>query len=285
MRRLVLLLLFVGCVFPVLALAQETGSQSVSAAAVRAKVQAAGGDTAAAQRIMNGYLAGLSEAELYTKDNLELLRSATFRSTDRGFALFRRHGARADSVLGQPGAAQGVVDRIIVNEEIRPIIAASTRGGPPPDWARITAAIAQKYGAEAGGRTVVPAKINWYRAQKVWPEYVENLVINMETYVLREKEIKDWGTARTANDAAWDVFLYGNDKAALTKALGWSERANRAYPDAEGFDTYANLLYKLGRTEQALRWQEVAAKLQPTSAEITGALEKMKKGEATWAQH
>jgi Tfp pilus assembly protein PilF len=48
----------------------------------------------------------------------------------------------------------------------------------------------------------------------------------------------------------------------------------------EFLDTYANLLYKLGRKEEALQWQEKAA--------ATGAFgtkenyEKMKKGDPTW---
>lgn len=51
-------------------------------------------------------------------------------------------------------------------------------------------------------------------------------------------------------------------------------------------DTYANLLHKLGRTKEAIEWQEKAlAKVDADSkAEYQATLDKMKKGEPTWVK-
>jgi hypothetical protein len=48
------------------------------------------------------------------------------------------------------------------------------------------------------------------------------------------------------------------------------------------FDTYANLLYKLGHTKEAIEWEEKAVKLKPDEKTFTKTLEQMKKGEPTY---
>jgi len=57
------------------------------------------------------------------------------------------------------------------------------------------------------------------------------------------------------------VFQLSNDSKKLEKALSWSNRAISVNPNAYWIDTYANLLFKLGRKAQAIRWEEIASKL------------------------
>jgi hypothetical protein len=58
-------------------------------------------------------------------------------------------------------------------------------------------------------------------------------------------------------------------------------------------DTYANLLYKAGRSEEAIKWEEFAilklketvkskSKVERLTKEYEGCLDKMKKGETIW---
>lgn len=54
------------------------------------------------------------------------------------------------------------------------------------------------------------------------------------------------------NNDAWDVFLNSNDKEILKKALKWMESVIRRNPnDANSIDTYANLLYKVGKNRRS----------------------------------
>ncbi len=46
-------------------------------------------------------------------------------------------------------------------------------------------------------------------------------------------------------------------------------------------DTYASLLYKIGKTTNAINWEEKASKLSPNKDYVI-ALEQMKKGEPTY---
>ena len=49
-------------------------------------------------------------------------------------------------------------------------------------------------------------------------------------------------------------------------------------------DTYANLLYKLGKKDEAITWEQKALDLAPEGEKKSyeETLDKMKKGEKTW---
>jgi len=90
------------------------------------------------------------------------------------------------------------------------------------------------------------------------------------------------------NEIAWTVFLKVSDKKALQDALNWSKRSRELSPDNSGYlDTYANLLYKLGRKEEAITCEKEAlgydakANKEPNST-MVDVLRKMMAGEKTW---
>jgi len=90
------------------------------------------------------------------------------------------------------------------------------------------------------------------------------------------------------NDIAWTVFLKVSDKNVLQNALNWSKRSRELAPDNSGYlDTYANLLYKLGRKEEAITSEKEAlgydakANKEP-NATMVEVLRKMIAGEKTW---
>jgi hypothetical protein len=88
------------------------------------------------------------------------------------------------------------------------------------------------------------------------------------------------------------VFKQCNNKDTLTKAIHWMEIIDKAHPDNwRDLDTYANLLYKVGRKEEAISWEEQAERLEEQDAEkekripdpvYKETLEKMKNGIPTW---
>lgn len=90
------------------------------------------------------------------------------------------------------------------------------------------------------------------------------------------------------NSIAWEVFEKVSDKKVLQDALNWSKRSRELSPDNSGFlDTYANLLYKLGRKKEAIISEKEAlgydAKVNKAPNEImVEALRKMIAGEKTW---
>ena len=93
--------------------------------------------------------------------------------------------------------------------------------------------------------------------------------------------------SQALNEVACEFFEKTADTKSLENALRWSKRSLEIYPDNHMFiDTYANLLYKLGRKEEAITKETEALniakreKSDPTVYETT--LLKMKIDEKTW---
>ena len=100
------------------------------------------------------------------------------------------------------------------------------------------------------------------------------------------------GDAWALNSMAWDVFWSCNDKEILTKALGWSDLSLRLQPTnhdgeyVQTVDTRANLLYKLGRVDEAIaeerRTLEPAFGGNPNDSVQLEIVKKMQSGVPTW---
>lgn len=88
------------------------------------------------------------------------------------------------------------------------------------------------------------------------------------------------GTAMELNNLAWSYVETMKDKADWTKALAWSARSVELDRDPNFLDTYAHLLFKLGRKDEAIKIETEA--LEKANAEqkegFMETLEKMKKG-------
>lgn len=63
-------------------------------------------------------------------------------------------------------------------------------------------------------------------------------------------------------DVAWKFYLFVNDKEQLLKALNWTKYVlENNEPDPAVIDTYASLLFKIGRREEAIKFEEQALQL------------------------
>ena len=77
--------------------------------------------------------------------------------------------------------------------------------------------------------------------------------------------------------------MHGEDSVALNKGLSWMKIIiDSEKPSANHIDTYANLLYKLGRKSEAIEWQDKALALDPRNIGIKQTLENMKNNIPTW---
>jgi thiol-disulfide isomerase/thioredoxin len=93
--------------------------------------------------------------------------------------------------------------------------------------------------------------------------------------------------SQALNEVAWGFFERVTDTKALENALRWSKRSLEIYPDNHMFiDTYANLLYKLGRNEDAITKETEALNLaKNTKSDTKGyeeTIKKMNSGIKTW---
>jgi hypothetical protein len=149
--------------------------------------------------------------------------------------------------------------------------------------------IKRKYNYHYAERNVINAKIRWYGLKRDWPELAKYNIEKINKYGL---DTAGFGKF-ILNNMIWNVFvLHINDQKMLMKGLQWEEIIIRSNPsDLPAIDTYANLLYKIGKTQEAIKFEEMVANLEENEAlknkrrldsEFRETLDKMIQGKLTW---
>jgi thioredoxin-related protein len=261
------------------------------------------GDEELTGRFINDYISNIKN--VYAKDNLEFIGQLTKNSEGKGFELWRFHTIQVDKVMGMDYAERKIMN-VIMNEDEN-IIAANqkavqglkmlgTMGGRPfygapdknakepvpPDWKNLYTGVKLKYGVYYADRITKNVKIGYYSQRQDWPDYDLALVAYLRIYAstVKPAQLNDW---------AWDIFTHSADKRQLAYATGWSKTAiatSEKNPKLNQYiDTYANLLYKSGRRDEAIKQEKTALRIAVSEQDkksLTATLDKMKKGEKTW---
>jgi thioredoxin-related protein len=238
---------------------------------------------AIARKFLTGYLSKLYEDQLLTKTFLNfLLDNATIlRSKHNYFKLMRTRSHEVDSVLEQKGISYRMVNYIISKEQIFSKIRSSGKwADKEPNWAKMNRSIQKKYGNSLAYENILNAKINWY--------HYKNQIDSAIKYEVKKIDYLGLDTTYMgcagANNVAFDlIFKYSQDTDILKKAVGWMSIIISKYPGDDSFiDTYANLLYKIGRKSEAIEWEEKAVMLAPKNNSLKATLAKMKANAPTW---
>lgn len=227
-------------------------------------------DMEMAEKVGNEYLN--TQSDLYTKENLELLQSMTNTSADRGFKLMLENPAKVDAVLGK-GKAEEIVLSIIMREEVFPKL---PKKGSLPNWNEIGNNLTEKYPQQAD-QVLAKTKVIYYQAMKDWDNFQPAVLNYMEKY-------GENVSPSQLNSYAWAVFENCSDAKCIEAALEWSKRSLSGMESPMFMDTYANLLHKAGKTEEAIKWEQKAMDMvgEGEKGDYRETLEKMKKGEKTW---
>jgi thioredoxin-related protein len=242
------------------------------------------GDQSIAKEIMNTYTSELSKDSLYTEKNLVMISNQS-GIKDQSFKIILNHQRQVDSVLGI-GSAKEMINGAIYNEYFVPIIQNGVYAQKHPDFIAKKAEMVRLYNQE-GLRAYLKltALYNYimYTKYKGGSEFLTNWInIKLNLY----KEFPDEffsGKAIDLNNDAWFLFQKSSQKNQLAIALKWSQKATQIEPKSGNWkDTYANLLFKLGRVKEAIVTEKNALKLEPENNDIKTNLEKMERSEKTW---
>ena len=144
----------------------------------------------------------------------------------------------------------------------------------------------------------IPKIINLKRKEEIYMDYYkslndeENYIRNATAYCETWLMSKDIAPvlreiySENLNNIAWNFFERITDLNALKNALRWSKRSLEFFPDNYMYlDTYARLLYKLGKINKAIAMQKKAIKLvkntkdEENIAKYEEILQKMKQRE------
>lgn len=245
---------------------------------------------------ISNYTDKLPDGDFFTKLNLERisLYVSNLNSSDASFTRIMQEPKKVDVAMGEKGYSFGIVSSVIYAEMITPEIKKAIKNESTPGWEEVERAIANRYGRIYAAKNIVKAKMRWYQEKKdtvkLCAAAVERIELNFE-----DSATNGAYNAGTLNEYAWNLFLMSTDLKQLQKALEWSELSVKKLDLSSPFlgvytDTKANLLYKLGRKqealdldEQALALAKVAKRLNPEYiTEIQANVDRMKEGKPTW---
>lgn len=246
----------------------ETGK--ASPAELRELSMAAAGayDQENSDKISAAYLN--TQTDLFTKDNLEFLGMFAKSSKSKGFQMMLKEPAKVDAALGK-GKANEILGRVILQEEVYPKLRQKE-----VNLDSLFAATAAKYPTVDISKQTDLLKVQVYQGNKQWDKFQTSVLAYMKKY---GTEVN----AQMLNSFAWTVFENCKDPDCVASALAWSKRSVDQTQEKEPafLDTYANLLYKLGKKDEAIAMQQKAVNLVTADekAQYQTTLDKMKKGE------
>ncbi len=234
---------------------------------------------------INNYLLKLNDRELYTKGNLKFIGGHVISSQDPGFEYFYIHADKINTLVGGRFATK-TIDFIIANEMITPILlqwdSLTIIPSEDREWNKISDNIRRKYNNDYAERNILNGQLRWYAHKHQWKELAYYNVKKITTYGL---DTAGNGVAYTNNMIFSVIFMHSDDKATIERAIEWMKIICAVHPEEQDYlDTYANLLYKKGDVEAAIKLEEKAVSMNSrNSKEIIEGLEKMKRGEPTWS--
>jgi hypothetical protein len=202
---------------------------------------------------------------------LDLFQQYVKHISDPNFQFFIRHSAEANKVMGE-----GWAERLVRYALIRDYILPKMNNNNDPDWETLQKEIAPKYPAQAD-EAIALGKVIYYQHTKQWPDFQLAILSYMQKY-------GEHATPDELNSYAWTVFNNCPDMTCVTGALDWSKRSFESKPNPIFINTYANILYKMGKKTDAIAWEQKAVTLSTGDDQYTyrSTLDKMKRDEKTW---
>lgn len=194
-----------------------------------------------------------TQKDLYTKDNLNFLSKYIKDSKSKGFEIILKDTEKVDAVLGN-GRANEILSNVIIKESIYPELR-----NPTANIDSLIAVVASKYPTVDMRKETELMKVKFYQEEKDWDKFQPAVLTFMNKY---GKEVN----GSIQNSFSWAIFKNSNDPKYLNAALEWSKQSVDAteWKLFSYLDTYANLLYKLGKKEEAITLLEKARESAPT---------------------
>lgn len=234
-------------------------------------------DDSISNALINRYIEKSSKKELLTKENIELLAMFAKSSKQKSFSFLYSNKEEISKIMNQENYLDGQFEYIIAKEEVDPILVVSSKQETKPDWTKLGKKITAKYNKFYSNKTVLLAKMRWYSHQRNRTEQLNAIL----EYGRKFKHLLS--NFQINNEIAWPIFLYSNKKEDLQFAIDCMEKVLNEEPNfLPAKDTYANLLYKVGRKHEALQWQKKAVDQDPEKRGLVMAYENMKKGQPTY---
>ncbi|OYD44017.1 thioredoxin family protein [Sphingobacterium cellulitidis] len=212
--------------------------------------------------------------ELLENETLKLVSQNIGKPGSKAFSTILANKEKVDAKLGA-GKTDELLSVSIINSEIAPVVMKSEED----ILDQTVAEVSKKYPNVSLTNSIASFKPNFYARRKNWPAFRDAVqaFINIDPSKVNSSQL---------NSFAWAIFENCDDPSCVESALAWSKKSLESENNPALIDTYANLLHKVGKTKEAIEWQEKAIAMvdDASKAEYQETLEKMKKGEPTWVK-
>ncbi|MEI6456201.1 MAG: thioredoxin domain-containing protein [bacterium] len=129
-------------------------------------------------------------------------------------------------------------------------------------------------GFSGANMVVLDAQLNLLASRRDTTKLIE--------LALKEVNPVYWNDYSKLNNVAWQVFTMTKDKSILTRAAEWAKRSVELKDEPSNNDTYASILFRLGKKDEAIAVEkkaiELAKKMKMPFANYEEALTKMQSG-------
>lgn len=266
----------------------RNGKREIDQMIYLVKTSKAIGDNELEQEIGNACIDYLEKVGLHKKQYIQFVKDFTNKSTDKGFMLLYRNARKLNEIMTNSDYVQSYLTGIIVKEEIHSFLTLKDSSSSEIPWDSMHETIKMKYNKDYADRAIIIGKVDWYGFIKKWDDYTKNIVLMVEKYISKHIVLDNSWTKAQWNNYAWSIFEHSNNKKELFKAITWIKRLLKIDPNSSNsIDTYANLLYKVGKVAEAIKQEkkamEIAIKEYPPGVSYyQDMINKMKLKKPTW---
>ncbi|MCF6401331.1 glycoside hydrolase family 2 [Chitinophaga filiformis] len=227
-------------------------------------------DQSICKKVFNDYFKVIYDP--LNESNITFFRQYMKSTKDSCFTFFLNNVNEINEVLGVDEAEARLtylIEKDLVNEKINNKILLK--------WNEIYNEAEQKFGS-IGKEAIIQSKLlkswqnkDWENLQSALPEWYENNGYK-----------RKWVPLYLINSLSYNIFENFSDEKSLNIAINLVKYCLQKDNSGNVLDTYANLLYKIGKREEALVLEKRAALLKPEDVEIQSNYKKMQQGVPTW---
>lgn len=188
-----------------------------------------------------------------------------------------------------PGFSKKIAKHILTKDIIDPALKPEGKFAEQmPDWLKLERQVNNYADPQTSKALVIDAKLSWYNEKMDWDNVVK---YNLEKIEMVGLDTAGIGKSMLNNMVYEIIFQHSKDTAALNKGLAYMQILLKKNPDADTWiDTYANLLYKVGKKNEAMEQEQKAINIAKSKndearvKEYAEALKKMVNDRPTWNQ-
>jgi hypothetical protein len=214
-----------------------------------------------------------TQKDMLTASNIQFLQTTTRQLTDTGLKIIVANEQAIDAKT-KKGTSNNLIIEALFSSQ-RELLIKNIKSHQTPNWNELENKFAINFPKHAKLAVLYTKTIFYSKSTEV-----DKKIESAYEYLTLSPSSIDGGML---NELAMSAYTSTMDNSLLNKALFISKRSFEDDEASEKLDTYACILYKLGQTEEGIKWEVKALSKATTDIDYyKKTIEQMKKGEKIW---